>query len=80
VTYPEATPPSGTHFGVHETAGDETTADIMLKEARIHLAFLQRFFSIPMSHTPEGRCYLIAIEEECRKAHEWATAHCQPMP
>ncbi len=55
-----------------------TVPETMVKEARINLAFLQRFAD-RMEETPEGRVYLRLINETAEHAIDWAITHCHPQ-
>ena len=61
---------------VNET---DTQADLMLKEARINLAALQRF-AARMAQCPEGYVYLRLLNETAANALDYAVSHCSPVP
>ncbi len=55
-----------------------TVPETMLKEARINLAFLQRFAD-RMAESTEGQVYLRLINETAANAIDWAITHCHPQ-
>lgn len=50
-------------------------AETMIREARVNLAFLERFAEA-MSSTSEGRVYLSLIHDMAGDGIAWALAHC----
>ena len=50
-------------------------AETMVKEARINLAFLQRFAD-RMAETSEGTVYLNLLNDTAANAIDWAISHC----
>lgn len=61
---------------VNET---DSQADLMLKEARINLAALQRY-ATRMAECPEGHVYLRLLNETAANALDYAVSHCSPVP
>lgn len=54
---------------------DPGTPNEMLAEARVNLAFLQRFAD-RMAETNEGQVYLRLLNETAASAIDWAQTHC----
>jgi hypothetical protein len=79
MTYPAAAVAAGTHLAIHPEAADEKAAGRMNYEARANLAMLQRYVA-DMVGKPEGRRYMLQVEETCRMALEWAQTHSKPEP